>query len=50
MYNYQQLKLKNTKTKQTTRTGTESEMDITWRVFGEGEEWGKGTGNKKHNW
>ena len=24
MYNYQQLKLKNTKTKQTTRTGTES--------------------------
>ena len=28
-------------------------MEITWRVIsGEGEEkeWGKGTGNKKHNW
>ena len=42
-----------TKTKKTTRTGTESEMEITWRVFsgeGEGKNGGKGTGNKKHNW
>ena len=28
-------------------------MEITWRVIsgeGVGEEWGKGTGNKKHKW
>ena len=40
------------KTKQTTRTGTESEMDITQRDFS-GEEEGrnrvKGTWKKKHN-
>ena len=49
--NYQQTNPKQTK--QTTRTGTESEMEITWRVFsgeGEGKNGGKGTGNKKHNW
>ena len=30
-----------------------TEMEITWRVIsrdGEGEEWGKGTRNKKHKW
>ena len=28
-------------------------MEITWKVIsgeGEGGEWGKGTGNKKHKW
>ena len=28
-------------------------MEITWRVISEewrGQNWGKGTGNKKHNW
>ena len=37
-------------TKQTTRTGTESQK---WRSHGglsTGREWGKGTGNKKHKW
>ena len=41
-------------TKQTTRTGTESQK---WRSHGglsvgewEGEREGKGTGNKKHKW
>ena len=45
---------KNQQTKQTTRTGTESQK---WRSHGglsvgreNGENWGKGTGNKKHNW
>ena len=39
---------------QTTRTGTESQK---WRSHGglsagkgSGENWGKGTGNKKHKW
>ena len=30
-----------------------TEMEITWRVIsgeGEGGEWGKDTGNKKHKW
>ena len=43
-----------TKTKQTTRTGTESQK---WRSFGglsagrgKGESGRKGTGNKKHKW
>ena len=44
--------LKKKKTKQTTRTGTESEngdhMDG-YRWEGGGEEWGEGTRNKKHN-
>ena len=41
-------------TKQTTRTGTESQK---WRSHGglsvrrvKEENWGKGTRNKKHNW
>ena len=41
-------------TKQTSRTGTESEI---WKSFGglsawrgNGENGGKGAGNKKHNW
>ena len=41
-------------TKQTTRTGTESQK---WRSHGglsagrgRGENWGKGTENKKHKW
>ena len=40
-------------TKQITRTGTESQKWITWRVIsreGEGGEWGKRYRNKKHNW
>ena len=50
------LKRKTTKMKNkpTTRTGTESEE---WRSHGgfsvgrgNGGIWGKGTGNKKHNW
>ena len=45
---------KQKKTKQTTRTGTESDtkIDTTWRVKsrkGPRENGGKGTGNKKHN-
>ena len=41
-----------TKTKQTTTTGTESQK---WRPcggfsVGGGDNGGKGTGNKKHNW
>ena len=48
-------KPKPKQTKQTTRTGTESQK---WRSHGglsarSGEEWqngGKGAGNKKHNW
>ena len=56
MHNYQQLNLKQnkTKTKQTSRTGTESQE---WRSHGglsagsgEGEHGGKGAGIKKHNW
>ena len=42
------------KTKQTTRTGTKSQK---WRSHGRlsvgmerGPMWGKGAGNKKHNW
>ena len=57
-HNYQQLNLKQEQqTKQTTRTGTESQK---WRSRGgfsarrgreeTGREWGKGTGNKKHKW
>ena len=45
--------LKQKQTKQTTRTGTESEMEITWKLNsegGEGGEWREGKGNKKHNW
>ena len=45
---------KKTKTKQTTRTGTESQK---WRSHGglaagrrRKEKKGKGTGNKQHNW
>ena len=45
---------KTKQTKQTTRTGTESQK---WRSHGvllagrgKGEERGKGTGNKKHKW
>ena len=34
-----------TKTKQRTRTGTESEMDITWRIFS-GEEERRNRGEK----
>ena len=53
---YQQPNLRNnkTKTKQTTRTGIESQK---WRSHGRltagrghGENGGKGTGNKKHKW
>ena len=47
-------KSKQKQTKQTTRTGTESQK---WRSCGElsvgrerGKSGGKGTGNKKHNW
>ena len=47
-------KTKTKQTKQTTRTGTESHK---WRSPGglsaereRGENGGKGTGNKKHNW
>ena len=48
-------KTKTKQTKQTTRTGTESQK---WRSHGgglsvgewEGERQGKGTGNKKHKW
>ena len=47
-------KQKNKKTKQTARTGTESQK---WRSHGglsaeewEGERGRKGTGNKKHKW
>ena len=39
-----------TKTKQTAKTGTESDMDITWRVFsgeGEGKNWGRRYREKK---
>ena len=47
-------KTTKTKTKQTARTGTDSEKwEITWRVFsGEGDRrnGGKRKGNKKHNW
>ena len=52
-YNYQQLNLKKQKqTKQTTRTGTESQK---WRSQGEllaerGKNGGNGTGNKKYKW
>ena len=52
--NLTKRKTMKTKTKQTTRTGTESEK---WRSHGMllvgrgwGENGGKGTGNKKHNW
>ena len=42
-----------TKTKQTTRTGTELEKWTSYRVFsvgrGRGRRW-EGTGNKKHTW
>ena len=45
---------KQKQTKQTTRTGTESQK---WRLHGglsvrreKGKNGGKGTGNKKHNW
>ena len=51
-HNYQQLNLKQKQTKQTTRTGTESQK---WRSHGGlsagrwlGENRGKGKGNKKH--
>ena len=40
------------KTKQTTRTGTELQNGVIWKVCswdGEGREWGNGTGIKKHN-
>ena len=47
-------KQKQKRTKQTTRTGTESQK---WRSFGglsagrgKGESGRKGTGNKKHKW
>ena len=47
-------KKKQKQTKQTTRTGTESQK---WRSHGglsagewQGERAGKGTGNKQHNW
>ena len=47
-------KQKQKQTKQTTRTGTESQK---WRShggisawMGKGENGGKGTGNKKYNW
>ena len=45
-------KTKQKQTKQTTRRGTVSQK---WRSHGglsagSGENWGKGTGNKKHNW
>ena len=55
-YNYQEpnLKQKQKQTKQTTRTGTESEK---WRSHGElsvgrgrSENGGKAAGNKKHEW
>ena len=43
---------KKTKTKQTTRTGTESQKWISHGGLsaGRGRIRGKGTGNKKHNW
>ena len=48
------VKQKQKQTKQTSRTGTESQK---WRSFGgltvgrgKGENGGKGTGNKKHTW
>ena len=48
------LKQKQTHTKETTRTGTESQK---WRSHGglsarkgRGENGGKGAGNKKHKW
>ena len=51
-HNYQQLNLKQKQTKQTTRTGTESQK---WRPHRglsvarqRQENGGKGTGNKKH--
>ena len=52
-HNYQQLNLKQKQTKETTRTGTNSQK---WRShgglsvgIGVQENRGKGTGNKKHN-
>ena len=55
IYNYQQLNLKEkTKTKQITRTGTESQV---WRSFGglsarmgKGKKGRNGIGIKKHHW
>ena len=44
---------KQKQTKQTTRTETESEMEITRRVISRkvrGENGGKGRGNKKYKW
>ena len=44
-------KQKQKQTKQTTRTGIDSQKEITWRVISrevEGENGEKGTGNKKH--
>ena len=47
-------KQKQTQTKQTTRTGTESQKWISHGGLpagrGRGENGGKGTGNKKYNW
>ena len=52
--NLKKSKISKTKTKQTTRTGTDSQK---WRSHGglsvgrgHGENGGKGTGNKKHKW
>ena len=43
---------KKKQTQQTTRTGRESEMEITWRPAGrgKGENGRKGTGSKSRNW
>ena len=50
-YNYQQP-IQKTKSKQTTRIGTESQKwrSCQWLSAGEREKGGNGTGNKKHKW
>ena len=55
-HNYQWLNLKKQKPKQTKQTSTPGTESQKWRSHGgylgegEGENGGKGTGNKKHKW